>query len=112
MISQIYCRGELSEEERGAYKWWLFDVSECDDDTSDAERSVWSLSYLYVGGFWFFVYFSCENAGECVELDGDLIDIESDSDGGDTEGTCTDMEDAVDIENAVIENLGEKFSKK
>lgn len=50
--------------------------------------------------------FSCENAGECVELDGDLIDIESDSDGGDTEGTCTDMEDAVDIENAVIENLG------
>ena len=59
-----------------------------------------------------FVYFSCENAGECVELDGDLIDIESDSDGGDTEGTCTDMEDAVDIENAVIENLGEKFSKK
>ena len=35
-----------------------------------------------------------------------MIDIESDSDGGDTEGTCTDMEDAVDIENAVIENLG------
>ena len=53
--------------------------------------------------------FSCENAGECVELDGDLIDIESDSDGGDTEGTCTDMEDAADIENAVIENLGENF---
>ena len=39
-LSQIYCRGELSEEEKGAYKWWLFDVSECDDDTSDAERSV------------------------------------------------------------------------
>ena len=42
-------------------------------------------------------------------MDGDLIDIESDSDGGDTEGTCTDMEDAADIENAVIENLGENF---
>ena len=40
LLSQIYCRGELSEEEKGAYKWWLFDVSECDDDTSDAERSV------------------------------------------------------------------------
>ena len=40
MISQIYCRGELSEEEKGAYKWWLFDVSECSDDTTDAERSV------------------------------------------------------------------------
>ena len=56
-------------------------------------------------------HFSCENAGECVELDGDLIDIESDSDGGDTEGTCTDMEDAVDIENAVIENLGKDTLK-
>ena len=55
--------------------------------------------------------FSCENAGECVEVDGDLIDIESDSDGGDTEGTCTDMEDAADIENAIIENLGEKLKK-
>lgn len=55
--------------------------------------------------------FSCENAGECVEVDGDLIDIESDSDGGDTEGTCTDMEDAADIENAVIENLGKLWNK-
>ena len=44
-------------------------------------------------------------------MDGDLIDIESDSDGGDTEGTCTDMEDAVDIENAVIENLGKHTLK-
>ena len=44
-------------------------------------------------------------------MDGDLIDIESDSDGGDTEGTCTDMEDAVDIENAVIENLGKDTLK-
>ena len=42
ILSQVYCRAELSEEEKGAYKWWLFDVSECDDDTSDAERSVWS----------------------------------------------------------------------
>ena len=50
IMSQIYCRGELSEEERGAYKWWLFDVSECDDDTTDAERSVWSFSYLSVRG--------------------------------------------------------------
>ena len=41
ILSQVYCRAELSEEEKGAYKWWLFDVSECDDDTSDAERSVW-----------------------------------------------------------------------
>ena len=40
-----------------------------------------------------------------------MIDIESDSDGGDTEGTCTDMEDAVDIENAVIENLGKNTLK-
>ena len=55
---------------------------------------------------WFcdlYIDLSCENAGECVEIEGDLIDIESDSDGGDTEGTCTDMED---IEAAVIENLG------
>ena len=35
-----------------------------------------------------------------------MIDIESDSDGGDTEGTCTDIEDEVDLEAAVIENLG------
>ena len=65
-------------------------------------------TYLYVSDLF---HFSCENAGECVELDGDLIDIESDSDGGDTEGTCTDMEDAVDIENAVIENLGNNTLK-
>ena len=58
---------------------------------------------------WFcdlYIDLSCENAGECVEIEGDLIDIESDSDGGDTEGTCTDMEDEADIEAAVIENLG------
>ena len=53
-----------------------------------------------------YIDLSCENAGECVEIEGDLIDIESDSDGGDTEGTCTDMEDEADIEAAVIENLG------
>ena len=55
MFSQIYCRGELSEEEKGAYKWWLFDVSECSDDTTDAERSVTDRqfglfhAYLYIG---------------------------------------------------------------
>ena len=53
-----------------------------------------------------YIDLSCENAGECVEIEGDLIDIESDSDGGDTEGTCTDMEDEAGIEAAVIENLG------
>ena len=40
----------MSEEERGAHKCWLFDVSECDDDTTDAERSVGSFSYLSVRG--------------------------------------------------------------
>ena len=55
MFSQIYCRGELSEEEKGVYKWWLFDVSECSDDTTDAERSVTDRqlglfhAYLYIG---------------------------------------------------------------
>ena len=73
-------------------RWWYF---RC--------RKV-SLVILLICGSAELFDLSCENAGECVELDGDLIDIESDSDGGDTEGTCTDMEDAV--EDAVIENLG------
>jgi len=53
VFSQIYCRGELSEEEKGAYKWWLFDVSECSDDTTDAERSVIDRQFDHFQAYWY-----------------------------------------------------------